>query len=364
MRPGPYWNHCARVDLMLGVPDATVTFGRSMDNQPRDVPMRAILTAVAAVTFTSAAALPRHHFLDVATAPRASVDRFSAAAGHLQVRTTSNHLPGPNAPVNFDQGPFVTHGFGPHGEQVTYYNFDVQPLTPAPLFVLYRQGETAPVKDQLAIVDALPGDSGYNDFHVTIHVTVPANYRANSVTSAAALRTAGYPTETTTTIENTPIVPEGSTARLRLNGASAALSTGWYNGKTVRYFTFVERPLTGTTVPVSPIFVSFAANPGTPSGGPASGFKTEPGTQQTHNVVATLPAEAGYSPLWQVSVYDNAGFDQVHDLATVQKANVLAANVATVNCPVVAQEASNAMHDGAMHDGAMHDGAMHDNMQH
>jgi hypothetical protein len=290
--------------------------------------MRALLTAIAAVTF---------HSVTVATAPKASVDRFSTAAGHLQVRTASNHLPGPNAPVNFDQGPFVTHGFGPHGEHVTYYNFDVQPLAPAPRYVLYRQGDTTPVKDQLAIVDALPGDSAYSDFHVTVRVTVPTNYVANSVTSAAALRTAGYPTETTTTIENTPIVPDGSTAHLRLNGASAALSTGWYNGTTVRYFTFVERPLTGTTVPVSPIFVSFNANPGTPGGGPASGFKTEPGTQQTHNVVATLPADAGYSPLWQVSVYDNTGFDQVHDLATLHDAKVLAANVATVNCPVVAQ---------------------------
>jgi hypothetical protein len=279
----------------------------------------------------------------VATAPKASVDRFSTAAGHLQVRTATNHLPGPNAPVNFDQGPFITHGFGPHGEHVTYYNFDVQPIVPAAWYVIYRDGETTPVKDQLPIIDALPGDSGYSDFHVAVRVTVPATYAANSVTSAAALQSAGYPTEKTTTIVNTPIVPEGSTAHLRLDGGSAALGTGWFNGKTVRYFTFAERALTGSVAPVSPIFVTFAANPGTEGGGPASGFKTEPGTQQTHNVLATLPADAGYSPLWQVSVYDNAGFDQVHDLATLHQAKVLAANVANVNCPVVAEQAMSAM---------------------
>jgi hypothetical protein len=302
--------------------------------------MRVVLAAVTALSVTSVAR--------VQTAPKASIDRFSAAAGHLQVRSAANHLPGANQPINFDQGPFVTHGFGPHGEHVTYYNLDVQPLTPAPWYVLVRQGESTPVKDQMPIVDALPGDSGYSDFHVVIDVTVPTNYRANSVTSAAAIRTAGYPIVKTTSILNTPIVPEGSTAQLRVGGASAALGTGWFDGKTVRYFTFGERALSGSIVPISPIFVSFDKNPGTDGGGPASGFKTEPGTMQTHNVVATLPADAGYSPLWQVSVYDNSAFDQVHDLATLHQAPVLAANVATVNCPIVAQDAVTAM-DGMHH---------------
>ena len=305
--------------------------------------MRAAITAVALATFTYGAGLPTPRPLNVTTAPKASVDRFSAAAGHLQLRSATNHLPAPNAPVNFDQGPFITHGFGPHGEHVTYYNFDVQPLVPAAWYVLVRQGETTPVKDQLPIIDALPGDSGYSDFHVMVRVTVPGNYAANSVTSAAAIRTAGYAMEKTTSIVNTPIVPEGSTARLRLNGASAALGTGWYRGQTVRYFTFVERPLTGAVVPTSPIFVTFNANPGTTGGGPGSGFKTEPGTEQAHNVLATLPADVGYSPLWQVSVYDNAGFDQVRDLATLHAAKVLAANVANVNCPVVEETAMDAM---------------------
>jgi hypothetical protein len=296
--------------------------------------MRFVLAPFVVAGLASATALSHHGHH---TAAKASVDRFSAAAGHLQVRTATNHLPGPNQPVNFDDGPFVTHGFGPHGEHVTYYNFDVQPLTPAPWYVLIRQGETTPVTGQYPIIDALPGDSGYNDFHVVTQVTVPANYAANTVTSAAAIRAAGYPMTKTTMILNTPIVPEGSTAHQRLGGASAALGTGWFDGKTVRFFTFVERPLTGPTVPISPIFVSFNKNPGTDGGGPGSGFKTEPGTKQSHNVVATLPTDAGYSPLWQVSVYDNTAFDQVHDLATVQRATILAAGVATVNCPIVAE---------------------------
>ena len=39
----------------------------------------------------------------------------------------------------------------------------------------------------------------------------------------------------------------------------------------------------------------------------------EEGSSQTHNVLATLPTDAGYSPLWQVSVYDNAAFGHVRD---------------------------------------------------
>src|SRR5271157_3027655 len=53
--------------------------------------------------------------MDPMKAQRASIDRFSAAAGHLQMRDSMNHLPGPNEPVDFDKGPFVTTGFGPHG---------------------------------------------------------------------------------------------------------------------------------------------------------------------------------------------------------------------------------------------------------
>ena len=56
---------------------------------------------------------------------------------------------------------------------------------------------------------------------------------------------------------------------------------------------------------------------------------------QTHNVVDSLPGDAGYSPLWDVDVYDNASFDSVHDLASVQAAPILAMGVALVNCPVV-----------------------------
>ena len=38
------------------------------------------------------------------------MDRFSEKAAHLQVRTADNKIPGPNEPVDFDTGPFITQG--------------------------------------------------------------------------------------------------------------------------------------------------------------------------------------------------------------------------------------------------------------
>src|SRR5258708_30819670 len=117
------------------------------------------------------------------TADKVSVDRFSSAAGALQVRTSTNGLPAANAPVNFDQGPFITKGLGPQGQHIQYYNFDLHTVTPAPIYVLFRSGESSPVSGQLNIIDVLPGDANYNDFWQVVKVIVPSSYKANEVAS-------------------------------------------------------------------------------------------------------------------------------------------------------------------------------------
>jgi hypothetical protein len=275
--------------------------------------------------------------MDPGTAPRASVDRFSEAAGTLMVRTEENGLPEANAPIDFDQGPFVTQGFGPDGGVVRYYNFDVQSTTPAPIYVFFREGEETPVEGQLNVIDVIPGDEGYNDFWHVHRVTVPAEYEANTVTSAAALMEAGYDLEETDMLVNCPVVPDGSTATMRLGDEDSGLVEGWYRDEVVSYFQFTEAPLSASDggVPVSPIYVTFNKNPDEDGGGPPSGFKTEEMSDQTHNVVATLPGDAGYSPLWLVNVYDNADFDAVSDLDSATSVELLASGVATVNCPIV-----------------------------
>jgi hypothetical protein len=276
--------------------------------------------------------------VDPDRAPSVEVDRFSAKAGMLQVRSASNGLPGPDEPVDFDRPPFITEGLGPEGQLVRYYNFDVRPTQPAPIYVLFREGATEPVAGQLNIVDVIPGDDGYNDFWQVTRVTVPSSYVANSVTSLDQLTTRGYAMAATESLVNCPVVPDGSTATERLVEEPSTLFRGWYRDQIVHYFTFSERPLAGPGVPIAPIYVTFNLNPDQDGGGPPSGFKMEPNAEQTHNVLSALPETPGYSPLWSVNPYDNADFDQVSTLSSAESARVLDEGVATVNCPVVAIE--------------------------
>jgi hypothetical protein len=315
------------------------------DNADFDSVMN-LATAQAASILATGVALVNCPIVDVVldpdVAPEALIDRFSIDAGNLFVRTGTNGLPGAGEAIDMDMDPFLTKGLGPDGELVQYYNFDVQPLQTAPIFVLFREGEVTPVEDQLNIVDVIPGDDHYSDFWHVHFVTVPADYVANTITSVSELMSYGYSTERTNMVVNCPIVPDGSTADLRLNGADNGLVRGWYKDQVVYYFDFSEKMITVDLPPtghpdmiLSDIFVTFNINPGDPGGGPPSGFMTESGTDQTHNVVETLPDDAGYSPLWDVDVYDNADFDSVTNLASAQAASILATGVALVNCPVV-----------------------------
>ena len=98
----------------------------------------------------------------------------------LFVRTATYGMPAANAPIDMDTGPFVTTGFGPAGQHIKYYNFDVQPVGPAPIFVLIRDGWGSAVVNQLDIVDVIPGQAGYNDFWQIMKVTVPKDYVART----------------------------------------------------------------------------------------------------------------------------------------------------------------------------------------
>jgi hypothetical protein len=288
------------------------------------------LMAVAACDDTTGPEMP----LDPDTAERALIDRFADGTGTLFTRSTDPDLPAAGEPIDFDEAPFITQGLGPDGQVVRYYNFDVMPLTPAPIWVLFREGSDSPVEGQLNIIDAVPGDPGYNDFWQVVRVTVPEDYVANTATSLADLQEAGYAMQGTQMIVNCPVVPEGSVAR---EGPGAnGLIRGWYRDMVVFYFDFNEASITATAqgVPTSPIHVAFNVNPDETGGGPASGFMTQGSSVQTHNVVASVPGRAGYSPLWAVFPYDNASFDMVHDLESAQAAPDFG-QAALVNCPIV-----------------------------
>lgn len=280
---------------------------------------------------------------DPATAEEVVVDRFSNEAATLHVRNTDNDLPGPGEAIDFDVARFLATGLGPDGEIVQYYDFDVQPLTTAPLWVFQYESTGLEVPEQLNVIDVIPGEEGYSDFwHMNI-VKVPDDYVANTISSYEEIIEEDYEIEATNLVVNCPVVPPGSSATLRYKDTeSKEIHTGWYKKKLVSYFTFEEKeilvnvPETGTPLmPISGIMVTFNINPDLTGGGPPSGFVTEPGSAQTHNVLETLPEDNLYSPLWVVDVYDNADFDNVSDWASSQAANILATSVMYVNCPVV-----------------------------
>ena len=98
----------------------------------------------------------------------------------------------------------------------------------------------------------------------------------------------------TSQIVNRPVVPRGSRARERLGGAPTEPEDGWYRGQRIQWFRFDETQLIAgpaEPVPTSPISVTFNKNPDQPGGGPPSGFRTEPGGRQTHNVASSRPGD-------------------------------------------------------------------------
>ncbi len=278
---------------------------------------------------------------DPNTAAEVAIDRFSDNAGMLFRRSGNAGLPAANQPINFDMAPFITKGYTPNGQVTEYNNFDVMSTVAAPIYVFFKPGASSPVAGQLNIVAVIPGNASYNDFWQVVKVNVPADYVANTASSYADIISRGFSTEVTDMIVNCPVVPKGSTASKRLNGGNADLIKCWYNKQVAYYFSFEEKALkapSGATVLTSPIYVTFNINPNPsdPMSGPASGFVTENGSDQTHNVLATIPSDAAYSPLWSVNVYDNADFSMVSDLNSATMATILAMGVANVNCPVVA----------------------------
>ena len=132
-----------------------------------------------------------------------------------------------------------------------------------------------------------------------------------------------------------PVVPDKSHARARPNGGNPELQRAWYRGQVAKFLLFDEAPLSvsGDKVPVSPIYDGFTINPGQPGG--EMDFCTDPNSKQTHNVVATVPGDKAYSPLWLRIVYDSAACASVHNLDTALKAKVVPAKVLMVNCPIV-----------------------------
>ena len=238
------------------------------------------------------------------------IDRFTAAAAHLMIRDAAHPLPAAGAPIDLDVPPFVTQGLGPAGDVVRYYNFDVQRPEPDTLYRIVRPGSREIVAE---LVDAIPGDPTYSDFHRIAWVEVPTGIP----TSAAALH--GLPTTFDPTAIDCPIVPRGSHGE-----GGGEVHEIWYRGERLVCLAFGEPLLLDhDKVPTSPIYVTFGD----------SGFKSD--GPQTHNVVFSVPGDTDYSPLWAVHVYVPEDFASVHDATSAEAAKLLEAHGPLVNCPII-----------------------------
>lgn len=265
------------------------------------------------------------------------IDRFSPAAGRLMTRAVMDGLPGPGQPIDLDRPPFITQGLGPDGAPVRYYNFDVQSPSPSPRYALTHElasEKRVRLPGQLDLVDVIPGQPGYSDFWQIIWVQVPEGFRPGSILDVRELLAAGYPMEASSTVVNCPVVPAGSKARQRRHRASPDPEPLAYRGAQIFCMTFEDSLfLDGETLPTSPIYVTFRRDPDQQGGGPSTGFRQEPGTQQTHNVVFSLPGDNDYSPLWDVHIYGNREFDSVRDANSALRARLIAKGP-LVNCPI------------------------------
>lgn len=265
-------------------------------------------------------------------APR--IDRFAPRAGQLLRRDEVADLPAPGAAIDLDRPPFLALGLGPDGRPVRYYHFDVQSRVPAPRYRLVHADSRAPVAGQRDLIDVLPGDPGYSDFWRVLLVEVPADHVAGTFTSVAQVLASGAPITPGDHAENCPVVPAGTTAR----AANVTRRTLLYRGSELECLELgAPLLLEQGLVPTSPIYVAFRIDPTSPGGGPPSGFRTEPGTAQTHNVLFSLPGDLDYSPLWDVHIYASSDFAAVRDAESAQRTRLVAKGP-LVNCPVVQAE--------------------------
>jgi hypothetical protein len=180
------------------------------------------------------------------------------------------------------------------GHQVEYYDFgDKTGLTQgssvavAPIYVfitgLDANGNPDFVEGQHNIVDVRPGDVGYSDLWQVILVTVPAGYKADSMTSAAAVASSGFGMTSTDILVNCPIVYDGTELE-----RGEPLVQGWYKGEVVFYPDFGPNP--AVAMPVFSFVTEIDAE-GSPQ------F-----VERQLDIVDSIPTDPGYSAFRRVNL--------------------------------------------------------------
>ena len=279
--------------------------------------------------------------------PIVEIDRFSDLAGVFFRRSEIPTLPDSGAPIDFDDERFLMKGFGPNGETVEFYHFDVRSNVPAPVYIVIDQRGN-PILGQLPIFDLLPGEEGHSDLWLIHHVQIQErDFKPNSLTSYQPLIESEYEITPTGEVMNCVMVPDGSTASRRYDpGMPISAQDGWYRDQIVKYLLF-ENPNSLATVAFSgekintPQMYAFLEN----DRDLLDGFARDK-DGITHNVISVLPPvveeQADYSPLWLLRILKLNSFDLVDNLPTAsdQTAENLNTEIINlnINAPVVGVE--------------------------
>lgn len=214
-------------------------------------------------------------------------------------------------------------------EAVRYYDFGLNSeamgssVSVAPIYAfitgMSAAGEPMFVDGQHNVVGVVPGDAGYSDLWEVHLVTVPADYEADTIRSAADVEASGYEMEVPGLFVNCPIVEPGT----ELEGGEE-LVQGWYENEEVFYPDF------GENAPVAIPIWAFA------TGMDADGNPEFVDGQ--HNIIDAVPTDTGYSAFWRVNlvmVDDMYEADSIRSAADVGSSGyeVMETDL-VVNCPV------------------------------
>ncbi len=220
-------------------------------------------------------------------------------------------------------------------EEARYYDFGMaSPVTAsgavgvAPIwaFITGMAADGSPqfVEGQHNVVAVVPGDEGYSDLWEVRLVTVPADYEADRIRSAAEVESSGYPVTPAGLFVNCPVVPAGST----LEGGEE-LVQGWYRGERVFYPDFGANP--PAAIPIWAFATGMDA-----SGAPVF-------VEGQRNVIDSIPGQAGYSAFWDVHlVMVDEGYEAnaIRSREGVEMSGFEVVRPGlVVNCPVVSPTA-------------------------
>lgn len=214
--------------------------------------------------------------------------------------------------------------------QIYYYTFNngtpvLDDGAAVAVGVQYRlvDEDSVPIEGQFDILGATIGDKDYSDLREIVAVTVPADYKANSITNIDDLLAEDWPENPTGIYHNIPLVRPNSQLQARDNHPIAV----WFDDEELSAYDFGE--MTDQSAPIYVLVEGFD-----PDGNPV---------RINHPaLVDVMHDDEGYSDFWQVIFVtvpnDTApnAFRNVQALLDAEFPMTVTSNV--VNCPAIRLE--------------------------